>query len=89
MFHAEDMKTVAVRDLRQRWPQVEKELEREGELCITRDGKPVAKLVRITVQEKPRKRFDVEEHRRWMRRVWGSRVFDVVDAALAEEREDD
>jgi antitoxin (DNA-binding transcriptional repressor) of toxin-antitoxin stability system len=84
------MKTVGVRDIRQRWPQVEKELEREGELCITRDGKPVAKLVRFSVQEKPRRRFDPEEHARRMRELWGDRVFDV-DALLEDERarEDD
>ena len=32
-------------DLRQRWPETEKALQKEHEILITRDSKPVAKLV--------------------------------------------
>jgi antitoxin (DNA-binding transcriptional repressor) of toxin-antitoxin stability system len=41
------MKTISVRDLRQRWPEAEALLQVEEEIVITRDGRPVAKLVRI------------------------------------------
>ncbi|MBA2431957.1 MAG: type II toxin-antitoxin system Phd/YefM family antitoxin, partial [Chthoniobacterales bacterium] len=41
------MKTVTIRDLRQRWPETEKALAVEHEIIITRDGQPVAKLSRI------------------------------------------
>ncbi len=52
------MKTISVRDLRQRWPEAEARLQIEKEIVITRDAKPVAKLVRIDERSKPRKRFD-------------------------------
>lgn len=89
MFHEDGMKTVAVRDIRQRWPVVEEALQREGELCVTRDGKPVAKLVRFDVRPRRRRRFDPVEHGKWLRRTWGGRVIEVVDASLAAERADD
>ena len=41
------MKTISVRDLRQRWPEAEARLQVEKEIVITRDAKPVAKLVPI------------------------------------------
>ena len=41
------MKTITIRDLRQRWPEAEAALEVEDEILITRDSKPVAKLVRV------------------------------------------
>jgi len=41
------MKTVTIRDLRQRWPEAEAALQIEDEILIKRDSKPVAKLVRI------------------------------------------
>jgi antitoxin (DNA-binding transcriptional repressor) of toxin-antitoxin stability system len=55
------MKTVTIRDLRQRWPETERALQVEGEIVITRDSKPVAKLVRY-IEPKKRKRFDPEAH---------------------------
>ena len=41
------MKTITIRDLRQRWPETEAALQVEDEILITRDSKPVAKLVRF------------------------------------------
>lgn len=89
MFHHEGMKRVTVRDLRQRWPEVERMLAREGEIEITRDGKPVARLLPSATKPKKRKRFDFAEHEKWLRETWGNRVVNIVDAAIAEEREDD
>jgi antitoxin (DNA-binding transcriptional repressor) of toxin-antitoxin stability system len=41
------MKTITIRDLRQRWPEAEAALQVEDEIRITRDSKSVAKLVRV------------------------------------------
>jgi antitoxin (DNA-binding transcriptional repressor) of toxin-antitoxin stability system len=49
------MKAITVRDLRPRWPEAERRLRTETELLITRDGTPVAKLVRIVPERKRRK----------------------------------
>jgi antitoxin (DNA-binding transcriptional repressor) of toxin-antitoxin stability system len=82
------MKTVTIRDVRHRWPETEKALAREGEILITRDAKPVAKLVRVDGTSEPRPRFDPEKHAVWQRRVGGRRATRWVDAALAEQRAD-
>ena len=68
------MKTMTVRDIRQRWPEAERALAVEKEIIITRDGQPVAKLTRIVPEKKPRKRFDAEENRRWKEKVFGKGV---------------
>jgi len=44
------VKTITIRDLRLRWPETEQALKVEREMIITRDGRPIAKLVRV-VQE--------------------------------------
>ena len=82
------MKTLSVRDLRQRWPEAEALLQVEHELIITRDSKPVAKLVRIAPERTLRRRFDPVAHARWQRRVSGGKVSRWVDRALAEARAD-
>ena len=82
------MKTITIRDLRQRWPEAEAALQVEDEILITRDSKPVAKLVRLSSQETKRKRWDPDEHRRWMKKVFGNKVFPSSDEALAEARAD-
>jgi antitoxin (DNA-binding transcriptional repressor) of toxin-antitoxin stability system len=73
------MKTITVRDLRQRWPKAEAMLEREKEITITRDGKPVAKLVRVREVEAARKRFDPRRHARWQAKVGGRRTIRWVE----------
>ena len=82
------MKTISVRDLRQRWPEAEARLRIEKEIVITRDAKPVARLVRIDERPAPRKRFDPAAHARWQRRIAGGRVSRWVDRAVREARED-
>ena len=67
---------------------MEKVLQVENELIVTRDGQPVAKLVRV-VQEKPnRKRWDPEAHMRWLKRMWGNKMRPSSDAAIARDRAD-
>ena len=81
------MKTMSIRDLRQKWPEAELMLREESEIVITRDSKPVAKLVRYTEPARPRKRFDPVEHEKWHASVFGKgRVVRLVDKFLAEGR---
>jgi len=81
------MKTITVRDLRQRWPQAEALLNEGQELVITRDGQPVARLVRIASIKARRKRFEPAEQAAWQRRVFGKRrVSGWVDRTLARTR---
>src|SRR2546428_3863163 len=86
--YSSGMKTLSVRDLRQRWPEAEALLRTEREILITRDSKPVAKLVRFTAPKRPRKRFDPMANAKWQRKVSGGRVSRWVDGALAAARED-
>ena len=81
------MKTITVRDLRQRWPKAEAMLEHEKEITVTRDGKPVAKLVRVRQTAQARKRFDPERHARWQAKASGPRTVRWVDEFLAADRE--
>jgi antitoxin (DNA-binding transcriptional repressor) of toxin-antitoxin stability system len=80
------MKKVTVRDLRQRWPETEKALETEQEILITRDSKPVAKLVRYVEPAKPRKRFDPVSHGKWQRKMSGGKLTRWVNEVLLNER---
>jgi antitoxin (DNA-binding transcriptional repressor) of toxin-antitoxin stability system len=79
------VKTITIRDLRQRWPEAEAALEVEEEILITRDSKPVAKLVRVSTKTGQRPRWNPQEHARWQERVSGGKV-SSSDAALAESR---
>ena len=84
----EHVKTITVRDLRQRWPEAEALLQIEKEIVITRDARPVAKLVRVSEQPKPRKRFDPVAHGRWQKQMARGKVSRWVDRALSNARED-
>ncbi|HZM04436.1 MAG TPA: hypothetical protein VFC44_15645 [Candidatus Saccharimonadales bacterium] len=81
------MKTITIRDLRQRWPEAEAALKIENEILITRDSKPVAKLVCISPAENPRPRWDAAKHARWQKKVSGGKL-SRSDAALAKDRAD-
>jgi antitoxin (DNA-binding transcriptional repressor) of toxin-antitoxin stability system len=82
------MKTISIRDLRQRWPEAEAALKVEEEILITRDSKPVAKLVRIAEKAPRRKRWNPEEHRKWIKKVYGNKMFPSSDEQLAAARAD-
>jgi antitoxin (DNA-binding transcriptional repressor) of toxin-antitoxin stability system len=79
------MKTITIRDLRQRWPDAEAALKLENEILITRDSKPVAKLVCLSPAASKRPRWDVEEHARWQKKVCGG-IMSSSDAALTRSR---
>jgi antitoxin (DNA-binding transcriptional repressor) of toxin-antitoxin stability system len=82
------MKTITIRDLRQRWPEAEAALQVENEILITRDAKPVAKLVRVPPEKSRRKRWDPGQHMRWLKKVWGKKQLGLVDKYLLTDRED-
>jgi antitoxin (DNA-binding transcriptional repressor) of toxin-antitoxin stability system len=82
------MKTMSIRDLRQRWPEAEAALEIENEIVITRDSKPVAKLVRMAPQKGQRKRWNPQEHMRWLKKVYGNKMYPSSDAVWASARAD-
>jgi len=82
------MKTITIRDLRQRWPEAEAALQVEDEILITRDSKPVAKLIRVAEATTKRKRWNIQEHKRWIKKVYGNKVFPSLDAQLAADRAD-
>jgi antitoxin (DNA-binding transcriptional repressor) of toxin-antitoxin stability system len=67
------MKTMTVRDIRLKWPDAERQLVREGEITVTRDGKPVARLLtNVPPAAGRRKRWNPEAHVRWLRRFWAT-----------------
>ena len=81
------MKTITIRDLRQRWPEAERMLQVENELIITRDGTPVAKLTRyVDKKNDMRKRWDPVEHFHWLKKFHGNKVVNWVDEGLAKDR---
>jgi antitoxin (DNA-binding transcriptional repressor) of toxin-antitoxin stability system len=82
------MKTVTVRDLRQRWPETEKALQVEREILVTRDSRPVAKLVLYIEPNKPRKHFDPVAHAKWQRKMSDGKVTRWVDGGLPKERDE-
>jgi antitoxin (DNA-binding transcriptional repressor) of toxin-antitoxin stability system len=82
------MKTITIRDLRQRWPETEAALKVEDEILITRDSRPVAKLVRFVPPETKRKRWNPEAHAARIKKILGNKVFPSIDKELAAERAD-
>lgn len=81
------MKTITIRDLRQRWPEAEKALLTESEIIVTRDSKPVARLVRYVAEKKVRKRFDPEAHGKWQERTHGATTTRWVEKYLNADRD--
>jgi antitoxin (DNA-binding transcriptional repressor) of toxin-antitoxin stability system len=82
------VKSITIRDLRQRWPAAEALLQTEKEILITRDARPIARLVRIDEPRGTRKRFDPRAHAKWQRKLAGGKVSRWVDRALADSRRD-
>ena len=83
------MKTMTIRDVRLKWPEAERQLATEGEIVVTRDAKPVARLLPWNPPKKPNKRFNAASHMRWLKRVWtGHRQSGSIDRELASDRMD-
>ena len=84
------MKTMTVRDIRQKWPEAERALAVEGEIIVTRDSKPVAKIIPFPKSEqKKRFHFDPIVHQRWLKKFWRNKpVQPSIDEELARDRAD-
>ena len=83
------MKSISVRELRHHWPEAEKALQSHTEIVITRDSKPIAKLMRWEAKPPRGKRFSPSAHREWQRKVFGDRKLpQIVDRALEQDRRD-
>jgi antitoxin (DNA-binding transcriptional repressor) of toxin-antitoxin stability system len=82
------MKTISIRDLRLRWPAAERALALEHELVVTRDGQPVAKLVRVVPSQIKRKRWDAGRHKKWLDRFWAYQEPGLVERYLGRDRAD-
>jgi antitoxin (DNA-binding transcriptional repressor) of toxin-antitoxin stability system len=82
------VKTITIRDLRQRWPDAEAALQVEDEILITRDSKPVAKLVRIAPAKLARKRWNPQDHMLWLKKAYGNKLSTCSDSVWAEARAD-
>jgi antitoxin (DNA-binding transcriptional repressor) of toxin-antitoxin stability system len=84
------MKRVTVRQLRLQWPELEKALARSGEIIVTRDAQPVARILPYVAPHRRRRRFDPEEHVRWLRRFWrGKKVVPSSDEWIRRDRSDE
>lgn len=83
------MKTVTIRDLRQRWPETEKALQSEDEIVITRDTKPVARLLRyVDTAKTVRPRFDPLAQKLWLEKNSGGATVNWVNEHLLTERDE-
>jgi antitoxin (DNA-binding transcriptional repressor) of toxin-antitoxin stability system len=82
------MVQMSVRDIRLKWPEAEKRLASVGEIVVTRDSVPVARLLPYRVAAKtPRVRFDAAAQRRWLRQFWKAQPPRVsTDELLQQDR---
>ncbi|TMB49216.1 MAG: hypothetical protein E6J56_23675 [Deltaproteobacteria bacterium] len=84
------MATMTVRDVRLKWPEAERILAHEGEIVVTRDSKPVARILPYRApRTAPRKRFDPKQHAAWLRRFWKTQPAQPrTDDLLRRERDE-
>jgi antitoxin (DNA-binding transcriptional repressor) of toxin-antitoxin stability system len=61
---------LTIRDLRLHWADAERRLRLEGELVVTRDGQPVARLTAYAAPPKAARRWSPITHGRWLARFW-------------------
>jgi antitoxin (DNA-binding transcriptional repressor) of toxin-antitoxin stability system len=82
------VKTITVRDVRLHWPRAEQAL-RAGELIVTRDGTPVARLLPFGKVERRAPRFVKSRHLRWLESFWARRrKGPSTDDWLARDRDE-
>lgn len=84
------MTSMTVRDVRLNWPKAEKALAEGEEILITRDSRPVARLLPLVPGARQKKqRFDPVAHLRQMRRFWKNRPPQPpTDVLLARDRDE-
>jgi antitoxin (DNA-binding transcriptional repressor) of toxin-antitoxin stability system len=65
---------MTVRDIRLKWPEAERALARVGEIVVTRDSRPIARILPYEPPSQPRRaRFEPAEQERWLRQFWRNR----------------
>jgi antitoxin (DNA-binding transcriptional repressor) of toxin-antitoxin stability system len=80
------MKTASVRDLRNNFARVSRWLRAGEEVEITCRGEIMGKLLPAKKKlKRERPRFDVEEHRQWLKRVYGNKVLKGNSVLLMRE----
>jgi len=81
---------MTVRDVRLKWPEAERRLATEGEIVVTRDSKPVARLLPYVPPAAGRRsRLRPAGQLRWLREFWkGKPKQPSTDALLAHDRAD-
>lgn len=77
-----------MRDIRQRWPEAERILGEQGEIVVTRDRKPVARLLPFRPAPPMRKRLDPVKQLARIRKLCKGLTLPSSDAVLAEVRGD-
>ncbi len=84
------MTRMSVRDIRLKWPEAERKLASVGEIVVTRDSKPVARILPYEPRERvARERFDPAEHTRWLERFWKRQPPQAsTDELLKRERDE-
>ena len=82
------MVQMSVRDIRLKWPEAERKLASAGEIMVTRDSVPVARLVPYRAAARARRvRFDPAAQRRWLRQFWKGQPSRLsTDALLQQDR---
>lgn len=82
------MTRMSVRDIRLKWPEAERRLATVGEIVVTRDSKPVARILPYEPRRRrAQARFDPVEHMRWLRKFWKRQPRQAsTDALLKRER---
>lgn len=84
------MTSMTVRDVRLNWPKAEKALAEGEEIIITRDAKPVARLLPLVPGARQRRqRFVPVAHEREVKRIWRRRrPRPSTDVLLARDRDE-
>ena len=84
------MTQMTVRDVRLHWPEAEKALAQGEEIVVTRDAKPVARLLPfIPARPRARPRFDPASHMKRLRRLWKDQPVQLTtEESLALDRAD-
>jgi len=82
------MMRMTIRDIRLHWPEAEQALSRGAEVVVTRDGRPVARLLPYeALATAVRERFDAGAHMAWLSRFWKTRTSGPsTDELLARDR---
>jgi antitoxin (DNA-binding transcriptional repressor) of toxin-antitoxin stability system len=82
------MVRMSVRDIRLKWPEAERQLATAGEIIVTRDSVPVARIVPFKPPSAARRaRFDPATQTRWLRAFWkGRRSHARSDELLQRDR---